>query len=100
MLFGGCLTGLTVLASELTDLLQRDFFGCPPSTPLVVAEAVTTAQLHVAPDGPLHHAVPAVTLEHDLTTILDLPDIGSVLIQSYVPDQEDLAIVYEPGKGK
>ena len=69
----------------------------------------------------LNHAVAAVTLEHDLSPVLDLShvgpvrtsryvdiniktwryqhqDISPVFVESHIADEQDLAVVYKAGK--
>ena len=43
----------------------------------------------------VYHAVTAVTLEHDLPPVLDLPDVGPVLVEAHVADQKDLSMLDE-----
>ena len=50
--------------------------------------------------GPgLYHTVAPVTLEHDLPPVLDLPDVGPVLVQPHVADEKDLAMLDEAREG-
>ena len=52
------------------------------------------------PRGPgLYHGVAPVTLEHDLPRVLDLPDVGPVLVQTHVANEQDLAVLDKPGEG-
>ena len=47
----------------------------------------------------LYHGVSPVTLEHDLSPVLDLPHVGPVLVEAHVPHQEDLPVLHEAGEG-
>ena len=47
----------------------------------------------------LYHGESPVTLEHDLTTVLDLPHVGTILVETHAADQQDLAVLNEPREG-